>query len=285
MTEEVGNKQYRDSVFCHYFKDKTRLLSLCNAILNTNYTDTNKLTITTLPGTFFKKQKNDISCTIGGKSLVLVEHQTILSENLPFRCLSYVTELLNNLVENKRKLYQPKLIKFPTPEFIVLYNGDEDAPLKKEMKLSDAFDGDDHSLELKLTAYNINYGTGQDLLTKCGYLKNYSIFVDKVKEGIGDGLSLDEAIKNAVKYCIENNVMKEYLEENAKEVFNMAMLEYDENEAREAWKEYYKEEGKSEIVLKMLKANQPIELIKQFSDFTKAQIIDIAKVKGIPINA
>lgn len=272
MTEETGNKQYRDSVFCHYFKDKTRLLSLCNAILGTSYTDTSELTITTLPGTFFKKQKNDISCTIGGKSLVLVEHQTIFSENLPFRCLSYVTELLNNLVENKRKLYQPKLIKFPTPEFIVLYNGDEDAPLKKEMKLSDAFDGDDHSLELKLTAYNINYSTGQDLLTKCGYLKNYSIFVDKVKEGIGDGLSLDEAIKNAVKYCIENNVMKEYLEENAKEVFNMAMLEYDENEAREAWKEYYKEEGREEGIkegikegvastaINMLKENIPVEM-------------------------
>ncbi|MBR3721597.1 MAG: hypothetical protein IKN12_02435 [Selenomonadaceae bacterium] len=40
MTEETGNKQYRDSVFCHYFQDKTRLLSLCNALLNTNYTDT-----------------------------------------------------------------------------------------------------------------------------------------------------------------------------------------------------------------------------------------------------
>lgn len=243
MNEGTSNNQYRDSVFCHYFKDKTRLLSLCNAILNTNYTDTDALTITTLPGTFFKKQKNDISCTIGGKSLVLVEHQTILSENLPFRCLSYVTELLNNLVEDKRKLYQPKLIKFPTPEFIVLYNGDDDAPLKKEMKLSDAFNGDAHSLELKLTAYNINYGVGQDLLTKCKYLKNYSVFVDKVKDGARDGLSLNDAIKNAVKYCIENNVMKEYLKENAKEVFTMAMLEYDENEAREAWKEYYLEEG------------------------------------------
>ena len=82
---ETANKQYRDSVFCHYFNDKVRLLSLCNALLNSDYTDIDELTITTLPGTFFKKQKNDISCTIGNKSLVLVEHQTIASENLPFR--------------------------------------------------------------------------------------------------------------------------------------------------------------------------------------------------------
>ena len=198
---ETANKQYRDSVFCHYFKDKVRLLSLCNALLDTNYTDIDELTITTLPGTFFKKQKNDISCTIGNKSLVLVEHQTIASENLPFRCLSYVTELLNNLVADKRKLYGTKLIKFPTPEFIVLYNGDKAEPAVREMKLSDAFGGDAHSLELKLTAYNINYGVAQELLTKCEYLNNYSIFVDKVKEGNKRGLSLEDAIKNAVKYC------------------------------------------------------------------------------------
>lgn len=85
---EAANKQYRDSVFCHYFNDKVRLLSLCNAFLDTDYTDIDELTITTLPGTFFKKQKNDISCTIGNKSLVLVEHQTIASENLPFILLS-----------------------------------------------------------------------------------------------------------------------------------------------------------------------------------------------------
>jgi len=73
----------------------------------------------------------------------------------------------------------------------------------------------------------------------------------------------------------------------------MAMLGYDENEAREAWKEYYMEEGmekgieagKIDMVLKMLKANQPIELIRQFSDFTKDKIIDIAKLKGISVNA
>lgn len=52
--------------------------------------------------------------------------------------------------------------------------------------------------------------------------------MDKVKEEIGDGVSLDNATKNAVRYRIENNIVKKYLEENAKEVFTMAMLEYDE---------------------------------------------------------
>lgn len=63
MSGEEGNKQYRNSVFCSYFNDPTRLLSLCNAVLGTKYTDEKKLKINTLEGMFFDDQKNDISCT------------------------------------------------------------------------------------------------------------------------------------------------------------------------------------------------------------------------------
>ena len=285
MAEETGNKQYRDSVFCDYFKDKTRLLSLCNALLKTNYTDTKELVITTLPGTFFKRQKNDISCTLGNKSLVLIEHQTIASENLPFRCLSYVTELLNNLVTDKNKLYQKALIRFPVPEFIVLYNGDENEPNIRHMRLSDAFGGDDHSLELRLKAYNINYGAGLDLLDKCDFLKDYSLFVAKVKEGIRNGLPTNEAIKQAINYCIEQNIMKNYLKKNAKEVFTMAMLEYNENDAHAAWKaegiaegiekgmEKGMEKGILTTAVNMLKENIPLEIISRVTNLPTDKIL------------
>ena len=66
------NAKYRDSVFRSYFNEPTRLLSLCNAILGTNYLDAGKLTINTLDGIFFDKQKNDISCTFGDHFLILV---------------------------------------------------------------------------------------------------------------------------------------------------------------------------------------------------------------------
>ena len=98
MSGSDGNKQYRNSVFCSYFGEPIRLLSLCNAILNTDYKDADKLKINTLDGMFFDDQKNDISCTIENHFLVLIEHQTSVNENMPFRCFSYAAELL--------KLYQ-----------------------------------------------------------------------------------------------------------------------------------------------------------------------------------
>ena len=234
MSGEAGNKQYRNSVFCSYFNEPIRLLSLCNAVLGTQYTDTNKLKINTLEGIFFDDQKNDISCTLGNYFLVLIEHQTSVNNNMPFRCLSYVAELLNKLVEDKQKIYRKTLIKFPTPKFFVLYDGDEVEPLKKEMRLSDAFGGDDSSLELNVTAFNINRGLNQPLLQKCHYLDNYSILVDNVKRGITKGLTRREAIANAVKFCLANNIMSGYLEFHSEEVFNMLALQWDKDSAIKA---------------------------------------------------
>ena len=276
---EAANKQYRDSVFCHYFRDKVRLLSLCNALLDSDYQNPDDMTITTLKGTFFNYQKNDISCEIGGKSLVLVEHQTIASENLPFRCLSYVAELLNNLVKDKRSLYKKKRIYFPNPEFFVLYNGEENTPLKQEMRLSDAFVGENHSLELIVTLYNINYGLKPPLLTKCDYLKDYSVYVSKVKEGVAKGLTLEKAITEAVHYCIEHNVMKKYLEEHAGEVFTMTRLEWNIDDAKIAWKEEGREEGREEGIastaVNMLKENIPIEIIARVTNLPANEILSL----------
>lgn len=234
MSGKNGNKKYRDSVFRDYFNEPVRLLSLCNAVLDTRYSDVNELKINTLEGIFFDNQKNDISCTIGNTFLVLVEHQTSVNENMPFRCLSYVTELLNNLVTNKKKLYNKLLIRFPAPRFVVLYDGERAEPLKREMRLSDAFGGDSSSLELVVTAYNINYGLKQPLLEKCRYLSDYSVLVGKVKEGIRLGLSRCEAIGRAVKYCLDSGLMKGYLEKKSQEVFNMLALEWNMDDALQA---------------------------------------------------
>jgi len=285
------NKQYRDSVFRHYFKDKTRLLSLCNAVLNTNFTDTGELEIKNLSETFFNGQKNDIGCTIGGKFLVLIEHQTTVNENMPYRCLSYVAEIFGNLIDRKRAIYQQSMVRFPAPEFIVLYNGEDDEPLKKEMRLSDAFYLETCSLELIVTAYNINYGISQPLLETCEYLHDYSFFVGKVKEGKSRGLTTDEAIKNAVQNCIECGIMRNYLNEYAEEVFHMAIDEWNIDDAKFYWQEEAmkkgidkgQEEGKSSMVLELLKAKQPLSLISQVSKYSVERIAEIGRLNGIPL--
>ncbi|MBQ3444030.1 MAG: Rpn family recombination-promoting nuclease/putative transposase [Selenomonadaceae bacterium] len=285
MSRKDGNKKYRDTVFRDYFNEPERLLSLCNAILDTQYDDIDSLKINTLEGIFFDKQKNDISCTIGNNFLILVEHQTSVNNNMPFRCLSYVTELLNNLVTNKKKLYHKMLIRFPAPRFIVLYDGDEAEPLKKEMRLSDAFGGDSNSLELVVTAYNINYDLEQPLLAKCRYLQDYSILVGKIKEGIRLGLSRHDAISHAVKFCLNNGLMKGYLEYNSQEVFNMLALEWNMDDALQARFEDGYENGRNEginvgiesVALNLISMGMTVEKVQEATLLPRERIEALAK--------
>ena len=272
------NAQYRDTVFRSFFNDSTRLLSLCNAVLETDYTNPDELNINTLEGIFFDKQKNDISCTIDNHFLILIEHQTTVNENMPFRCLSYVAELLNNLVKDKHKRYYKGLIKFPHPKFFVLYDGDKNEPLQRKMRLSDAFDGDSDSLELVVTAFNINYGLAQPLLKHCHYLSDYSTLVGKVKEGIRLGLSRRDAISHAVKFCLDNGIMGDYLIEHSEEVFNMLALEWNLDDALQARFDEGRDEGIEEVAVNMIQDGEPLDKILKFTKLSLERIKELEKI-------
>ena len=275
------NPRYRDSVFRSYFNEPARLLSLCNAVLDTNYTNPDELNINTLDGLFFDKQKNDISCSIDNHFLILVEHQTTVNENMPFRCLSYVAELLNNLIVDKDKLYHQTLIYFPSPRFVVLYNGDKHEPLQRKMRLSDSFYGDSSSIELIVSVYNINYGLPQPLLKKCSYLNDYSTLVGKVKEGINLGLSQHDAISRAVKFCIDNGLMKGYLEFNAQEVLNMLALEWNMDNALHARFQDGLQQGENlkaeAVAIKLIRRGRPLQEIQEDTDLPMERIHQLAK--------
>ena len=276
-----SNAKYRDSVFRSFFNEPVRLLSLCNAVLNTNYADTSRLEINTLEGIFFDKQKNDISCSIDNHFLVLVEHQTSVNNNMPFRFLSYVTELLNKLIQDKRKLYRENLLRFPAPKFFVLYDGDRDEPIEKIMRLSDAFGSDSSSLELLVTAFNINYGLPQPLFKNCPYLLDYSTLVGKVKEGVRLGLTRRDAIRRAVNFCLDNNIMRDYLLKHSEEVFDMLALEWNLDDAKQAWFEDGLEQGREQgiesVAINMLRSGMTAEIIQEFTKLSFERIRELAK--------
>ena len=280
MSGQNANAKYRDSVFRDYFNAPERLLSLCNAVLGTEYRDAGKLHINTLEGIFFDNQKNDISCTLEDNFLVLIEHQTSVNNNMPFRCLSYVAELLNNLVVDKDRLYHKALIRFPRPKFFVLYDGDAKEPLQREMRLSDAFNGDNSALELVVTSLNINFGLEQPLLAKCQYLREYSTLVGKVKEGILAGLTRKEAISCAVKFCLDNGLMRGYLEENSKEVFNMLALQWEQDKAIRASYEDGRDDAIESVALSMIQDGEPLDKILRFTKLSTERIKELSdKIK------
>jgi predicted transposase/invertase (TIGR01784 family) len=224
-----ANRKYKDSVFVSLFSDKKRLLELYNAIDGTSYKDPNLITINTLEGILFQDRLNDISFTISGKLVVLLEHQSSINENMPLRFLIYISKVYEKLIDSDN-IYKRDLIKIPTPEFIVLYNGIDKYPKEKILKLSAAFERAGikkvPELELTVRVLNINKGHNPKIEQKSKSLAGYSAFVAKSRELQKQGYSLKESIKEAVLYCINKGILQDYLRKHSSEVVNMLYTEW-----------------------------------------------------------
>ncbi|ERF60378.1 transposase, YhgA-like domain protein [Treponema socranskii subsp. socranskii VPI DR56BR1116 = ATCC 35536] len=170
--------------------------------------------------------RNDVACLIDGKIIVLVEHQSTINANMPLRFLQYAARLYER-IQNPRDRYLRRLKKIPTPEFYVFYNGEEDYPENTTLRLSDAFMTipEKPCLELVVSVTNINYNRGSKILHTCKPLKEYTLFVDAVRRHTK--LDPENGFQNAIKECIQNDILREYLQRKSREVMNMLIAEYD----------------------------------------------------------
>jgi len=271
------NRNYKDSVFSLLFSEPKILRELYSAIEGIDIPPDAIVNINTLSEALFMKKINDLSFTIDNRIVVLIEHQSSISQNIPLRILMYIARVYEKIIE-KNDIYHRKLIKIPTPEFIVLYNGKEECIEYQKMRLSSSFkditglklkDGEELPLELVVQVYNINQGQNKRILERSKYLNNYSYFVSKFYE-YRQYLSLEESAKAVVRYCIENNILKEFLETHGSEVTNMlyhdiTIEEIAEIRAKEAYEDGCEEgqEKERKYVISLLDQDLSKEEIKQ----------------------
>ena len=180
---------------------------------------------------------------------MLYEHQSTYNPNMPLRDLLYVSHVLHNRVKDEN-LYSKKLIKIPTPQFVVFYNGVDSQPEQQILRLSDAFDKRQErpALELAVLVYNINLGHNQELLDTCCLLKEYAQYVEQVRT-FAKEMSFPEAVEQAVEHCIRNGILSDFLSENRAEAIAVSIFEYDE----EKHMKNEREEGREELA-RMLKS-------------------------------
>lgn len=82
--------------------------------------------------------------------------------------------------------------------------------------------------------YNLATGKSKALKNLCQPLNEYSIFSNKYKDFRKQNLTIDESVREATHYCLENNIMYDYLKNNESEVISMFGFEWNEKEEREA---------------------------------------------------
>ena len=119
---------------------------------------------------------------------------------------------------------------------------------------------------------NINLGKNKKLLEQCQTLKEYAIYVKKVRT-YAKSMKVEEAVDRAVTECINEGILREFLLQNRKEAVEMSIFEYDEEAVFEVVRkdEYEKgiQEGEKQFALlteRLLEAGRTQDLLRATQD-------------------
>ncbi len=238
-------RNYKDTMFRMIFSEKKELLCLYNALNGTNYTDTEEMEITTLENAIYMNFKNDISFLLYDY-LQLYEHQSTLNPNMPLRSLYYISSLYERLNE-KGAANKQTLVKLPTPQFVVFYNGTKEAPERSILKLSDAYLRKEKwlALELEVQMININVHNNEELMEVCQTLREYAVYVDKVRK-YSKELGIEAAVEKTIEECIASGILSEFLIKWKAEAIRVSIFEFDQEEHDKSLVDIGREEGRAE---------------------------------------
>ncbi len=162
VRQSTAIRQYKDNVFCLLYRDKNNLLDLYNGLNDTNYTNVDDLTVTTLKGGVYMKYKNDASFVFG-QDLYMFEQQS--SRNPICRCDFCTIYLMctGRCITNS-DLHRSTLLKIPVPHFVTFYNGKQPLAAESILRLSDMYEKKIDYPELELIVRVININTANIML-------------------------------------------------------------------------------------------------------------------------
>ena len=277
----AANRQYKDTVFRMLFSEKENLLSLYNAVTGNAYQNADDLKIVTLENAIYMGMKNDLAFMLE-TNIYLYEHQSTLNPNIPLRDLIYIGIEYQQYVDDK-SLYSSRLQKIPAPKFMVFYNGTDAVDDRVELRLSKAYEhlAGEPDLELKVLMLNVNEGHNKELMEQCQTLKEYAIYVARVRKYTSE-MNLNDAVARAIDECIKEGILVEFLRKNRSEVKMVSILEYDKEWEEKKLRKAEYEAGRSEGI--EIGKSEGIEIGKSEGiEIGKSEGIEIGKSKGIEI--
>jgi hypothetical protein len=164
---------------------------------------------------------------------------------MPLRGFLYYADVYRKLIKDNELLYSKQLLKIPTPQYVVLYNGKEEQEDVVKLKLSDAFEHTEKSGEFEWTAtvLNINYGHNKDIMNHCEPLKEYAYFIQLIREHKNRGMNDMDAINTAIAECKSDTYFGLFLAQHEREVKDMCLTEFDQDKYDEMIRRESREEG------------------------------------------
>ena len=287
-------KKYKDFLFRRVFEDKKDLLELYNALNGTDYNDPDELEITTIEDAIYMGKKNDVSFIIDD-TMNIYEHQSSVNPNMPVRMLLYAADVYKKYIEKniRRKIFSSSQQKLPVPKLICFYNGVKETEDKVILSLKDAFETDENTepdIDVRVTMLNINYGHNQELMNACQPLKEYSWFIDKVRNYTKEYRKNEEpgyaekAVDRAIDEMPSDWILKQFLVEHRSEVRSMWMTEYDEQAMWDDIRAAYQEDIEEKAAKAAFEKNRADDAeAERDAEKTRADsLAELARSYGIP---
>ena len=228
----IAKKTAKDSIFRDLFGDPAYLFQLYQALHPEDKTTTaGDIRIVTIQNILLNQMYNDLGFLVGRtqlRLLILLEAQSTWSVNIVIRILLYFALTLKAYIEDhKLYLYSSKKMELPKPEFYVIYTGErKDGP--EWLSLSEEFFPEEEPfLDVKVKV--IYDGAHGDIINQ--YINFTRIYDEQIKR-YG---RTREAVMAAIEICKDKDVLKQYLETRQKEVVDIMMTLFDDEQILEAY--------------------------------------------------
>ncbi len=249
-------RNIKSSVFTHLFSiskyKKELYLSLYPKDENIDEKDIKTWTLSSI---FTNIQINDLGLLVKNKLLVLVEAQSIWTLNILPRMIEYIGESFNRYVlETNQNIYGTKKVVLPKPELYVLYTGSKIIK-EKFISLKKEFFNNNCSIDVKVNIITLNNSSR--------VVKEYIKFAKIIDTNTKKYGYTKKSINETIDYCIKKNILREYLTEYKKEVYNIMTSVYDQKTATEMFERALRAEGiqqgmqqgKIDLMIGMVKDN------------------------------
>ncbi len=269
---KIMKRTIKDSVFTNLFQDKKYLIQLYQALHPEDKEVTeDKLTDVTIENVLTDNIYNDLGFMVGNRLLILVEAQSTWTVNIIIRALMYLIQTYHNYFERtKQSLYKSKKVQIPMPELYVIYTGDRKTKPSEISLSQEFFGGKECCLDVKVKM--IYDGKEGDIINQ------YVIFTKVCNEQIALYGRTQKSILEAIRICKDRNVLREYLESREKEVVDIMMVLYDNEEIMRSYLESERYEARLD---ERYKAN--IDMAKRMLLKKKYSLQEIADCAELPL--
>ena len=205
--------------------------------------------------------------------MVLTEAQSTWTMNIIIRALMYLVQSYHEYFERRNdNLYGSKKVKIPKPELYVIFTGKRVSKPEYVSLSEEFFNGEDCAIDVKVKM--IYDGKDNDIISQ------YVTFTKVYDEQVKLYGRTREAVTNTINICKNRDVLKEYLSSREKEVVDMMMTLFDEEQVMRAYVESEKKEAAEKAAEEAAKKAAVISAIEMCQEIGLPVSETIKKVAG-----